>query len=122
MANLIEFASIDEEAIKKQIKESFPWAEDDFIEESITTSAIMINALLMALESKMQDEALASYCMDICKMQERFADIRFNAAKQERDICASICDQIYDQTMGNTCCMSMLKMASMAIKNRDTPT
>jgi hypothetical protein len=122
MADQINFNEINEVKIKEKLKEDFGWANDDFIEEAITTSAIMINSLILALDKGMQDEALVTYCKDILQMQERFADIKFEAAKQEREICAQICEEIYDQSLGNDCCKGLLKIAQNAISSRSMPT
>lgn len=121
MVTQINFATINEEKIIRSLKEKYPWANDEFLEEAITTSAIMINSLILALEKDMHEEALVTYCNDMCEMQQRLADIKYESSSKEREICAHICDQIYDQSIANPCCKTWLKIASVAIRSRQTP-
>lgn len=69
--------------LEESLRERFPWASDRALEESLVDAAIMINSILMAMESGAEDAALLVMAGERLEHAERRADAREEGAIEE---------------------------------------
>ncbi len=121
MDRQINLNEVTEFKLEESLRERFPWASDQALDASLTDAAIMINSLMMAMDSGAEDCALFTMAAERLAQAERRADARDDGMKEERRIAAKICNALADRKHEDACCLASLHRAEKAIEARNHP-
>ncbi len=119
--NSIDLSELSGYDLEDALRDRFPWANDRAIEDSLLDAAILINSIMMAMDSNAEDAALLVMAGQQLENQQNIADAVCESLKRERKIFATLTREYAEKTTENFCCLVSLSRLAKAVEARNEP-